>query len=561
MLPFGRYPITWYTNGSVVYFVVEANFISGSSLTNVAVTGQGSIDGQGLPWWPWANTNGAVRPVMISLVGCNRELVQNVTLSNSPEFHIAFSFGANTTGQYVTERANTSEDPVNPGHNTDACDVSGTNTLVQFNNISVGDDNFACSGGTANVVISNNVYGNGHGVSIGSYTSPSVSIFTVLNCTFTNTDAALRIKSDRDRGGFVHNINYFNFSAANVLRPVLIYCEYTNKTIPSLDSVTPAAAAALAPVPVTATTPCYRDIMISNFIGNAQSGRTAGLIWGLLECAISNVTLVNVHVTGSTTFGIYSAQNVRLIDSSSSVPAGVRQFSFFNASVTFSNSTPATNVDTLDGATSPGIANQFAFYNALTTHGNTNALAQNSAVTLGASTFIISNSLALTPSNSFNYFLGTNAATVVVKGNLTLGGTNNIYAGNRFADGTYTLMTYTGSLSGPLPVLGSTPAGCVYALNPATPGVVALEVTLLPPANLTATAGNLLINLKWNAVNSAMGYNLKRATVIVKWAPTSSPPAGTTGAMSPMKPPRALRNTKAPVQAPVRRIASRGRGS
>jgi hypothetical protein len=33
------------------------------------------------------------------------------------------------------------------------------------------------------------------------------------------------------------------------------------------------------------------------------------------------------------------------------------------------------------------------------------------------------------------------------------------------------------------------------------------------PANLTATATNLLINLKWNSVGSATNYNLKRGTV------------------------------------------------
>ena len=60
MLPFGRYPVTWFTNGNNVYFTAN-NFISGSSLTNIEISGSGAIDGQGLPWWPWANTNNAVR--------------------------------------------------------------------------------------------------------------------------------------------------------------------------------------------------------------------------------------------------------------------------------------------------------------------------------------------------------------------------------------------------------------------------------------------------------------------------------------------------------------------
>ena len=513
MLPFNQYPKTWVTNGSAYWFINVSDFVGGSSLTNIEISGFGAIDGQGAPWWPWANTNNADRPRMISPSSSYCVLIQNVTLSNSPMFHIALSGGGNVTVSGVIIRAPSSSDPVTPGHNTDACDVSGTNILVQNNDISVGDDNYTCGGSTSGVLITNNTYGNGHGVSIGSYTSPSVSNLTVINCTFTNTDAALRIKTDRDRGGFVHNISYYNFLATNVLRPILIYCEYTNKTIPSLDSITPAAAAALTIAPITSTTPYYRDITISNFVGNAQSGRTAGLIWGLPESSISNLTMVKVHVSGSTTFGIYDAQNVKIIDSSSSVPAGIRQFSFFNASVTFSNSTPSSTVVTLDGATANSFANSFTFYNSTMTLVSTNALALNSAVTLGASTFIISNNLTMTPSNSFNYCLGTNAATVIVKGNLTLGGTNNIYAGNGFTNGTYALMTYTGTLSGSAPTLGSVPFGYNYALNTATTGQVNLVVSpTAAPTNLVATATNLLINLTWNSVSGATSYNLKRGT-------------------------------------------------
>ncbi len=518
MLPFGQYPVTWYTNSVTnVYFVATANFISGSSLTNIEISGAGAIDGQGPPWWPWANTNGASRPIMISLTGCNRQLIQGITLSNSPMFHIAIGGSSgNTTVQYVTERANPSSDPVTPGHNTDACDVSGTNILVQFNNISVGDDNYTCGGKTSGVLISNNVYGNGHGVSIGSYTSPSVSNLTVMYCTFTNTDAGLRIKTDRDRGGFVHNISYSNLTMTNVMRPILIYTEYTNaiSMYRALDNISPGVAASYPAAAITATTPYYRDITISNVTGNAQSGRAAGLIWGLPESCVSNVTMVNIHMAGSTTFGIYHAKNVRIIDSSHSVPAGVSQFSFFDSDVTFSNSIPSATTVTLDGATTNTIANAFTFYNATVALSHTNALALNTAVTLGASTLTVSNNLMLTASNSFNFVLGTNAATVMVKGSLTPGGTNNIYAGNGFTNGAYTLFTYTGALVGSLPVLGTTPAGFVCTINTNTAGQVRLIATPpapAAPASLTATGTNLAIGLAWSAAANATGYNLKRS--------------------------------------------------
>lgn len=514
MLPFGQYPVTWTTN-STGYFFTAANFLSGSSLHDLEISGSGWIQGQGEPWWPWANTNGAVRPIMLKLNSCNRTLIQSVTLSNSPEFHIAISGGGNTTVQGVMVRANPSSDPVNPGHNTDACDVSGTNILVQNNDISVGDDNYTCGGGTSGMLITNNTYGYGHGISIGSFTSPSVSNMTVINCTLTNTEAGLRIKTDRDRGGYVHDISYYNLSMSNVRNPILIYTEYTNTVsmYRALDSISPAVAASYPSAPITSTTPRYRNITISNVTATAQSSRTAGLIWGLPESSISNVTLINVHLTGSKTFGIYDAKNVRIIDSSHSVPSGVSQFSFYNTDVTFSNSVPSANIVTLDGATTNGIANKFAFYNALPTLKNTNAIALNTSITLAASTFTISNNLALSPSNALNFILGTNAATLAVNGNLSLAGTNNIFAGDGFTAGSYLLMTYTGTLSGS-PALGGVPIGFNYAFDTSTAGRIKLIVSPpLPaaPASLTASATNLAINLTWSAVAAAGSYNLKRS--------------------------------------------------
>ena len=77
----------------------------------------------------------------------------------------------------------------------------------------------------------------------------------------------------------------------------------------------------------------------------------------------------------------------------------------------------------------------------------------------------MSNNLALTPELVLNYVAGTNPATLAVKTNLADGGMVNVIAGAGFTNGTYTLMTYKGTLSGSLPVLGETPAGFVCSLN------------------------------------------------------------------------------------------------
>ena len=508
MLPLGQYP------GGTVN---PANFISGTSLHDIEISGAGAIDGQGAPWWPYANTNGAVRPIMIRLSNCNREMIRDVTLSNSPEFHISISGSSakNTTVQHVTIRANPSSDPVNPGHNTDACDVSGTNILIQDCDISVGDDNFTCGGSTSDILITNNTYGYGHGVSIGSYTSPSVSNMTVVNCTFNNTDQGIRIKTDRDRGGYVHNIKYYNLSMTNVMRPILIYCQYTNtvSAYRAVDSISPGVAAGFPSNAVITTTPHYADITISNLTATVQSGRTAGLIWGLPESCVSNLTLMKLKITADKTFGIYDAKNVQIIDSQITTPSSVRNISFFNTDLTITNSTlPATSVS-LDGADTNGIGSSLSLFNTRAWLINTNALDDSPNISLANSMLTVSNNLLLDTNSLVTFVLGTNASTLSVTGNLANIGSINAIAGAGFSNGTYTLFNYGKILNGwGPPTIVNPPAGYSYSFDTNTPGQVKLVVTLLPPTNLIATGSNLLINVSWNAINGATSYNLKRGS-------------------------------------------------
>ena len=330
MLPLDKYP-----GGTTS----PPNFISGANLQDVAITGEGMIDGQGIPWWPYANKSGARRPRMIALSACNRILIEHVTLSNSPMFHIAIqSHSENVTVRKVTIRANPSTDPVHPGHNTDACDVSGKNILIQDCDISVGDDNFTCGGGTSDVLITNCTYGYGHGVSIGSPTSGGVSNLTVINCTFNNTEAGIRIKSDRYRGGYLHNLNYLNLRMTNVNVPILIYAAYmaTNREYRDLNRLTPETAGGYPAASVGPRTPIYRDITFSNITATAGAGRRAGLIWGLPEMNVTNVLLEKINIKADKPFGIYNAQNVRLVDCNIVTPEGVNKIASTNARIVVS---------------------------------------------------------------------------------------------------------------------------------------------------------------------------------------------------------------------------------
>jgi hypothetical protein len=195
------------------------------------------------------------------------------------------------------------------------------------------------------------------------------------------------------------------------------------------------------------------------------------------------------------------------------VPAGTQTAQFWNADVTSTNSSLATNLLFLDGLTTNGIGSTFDFYNALATVSDTNAIA-GGAITISGSTLTVSNNFNQTAASPLNFGVGTNPAILAVKGSLKLGGPVNVTAGTGFATGTYTLLTYSGSLSGSLPPLGATPPGYSCSLSSATTNQIQLIVSPPPPgipANLTASATNLLINLKWFPAANAASYNLKRS--------------------------------------------------
>ena len=315
MLPMDRYP-----GGSTA----PQNFLAGTKLQDVAITGAGTIDGQGADWWPRYKEAGFKRPVMISVLSSRRVLIENLTLKNSPSFHIAVG-GEHITVRGVTIRAPPSDDPVTPSHNTDACDVQGQHILIDHCDVSVGDDNFTCGGGTSDVRISNSTYGHGHGVSIGSYTQGGVSDITVTDCTFTDTEAGVRIKSDRDRGGLVRNITYRNLTMTNVGMPIVVYATYmaTEAKYRDLNRLTADVATSYPSQPLAAKTPIFDGLQFVNIRATAQPGRRAGLIWGLPEAPATNLSFKDVHITADLPLGIFVAQKVTLSGTQIITPAGV----------------------------------------------------------------------------------------------------------------------------------------------------------------------------------------------------------------------------------------------
>jgi polygalacturonase len=522
-------PVSLFTNYPAQNLTYP-DLIYAAGVTNLEISGSGTIDGQGLQWWTNSVVSGS-RPYMIFFNGnCKRVLVQDVTVQNPPKMHFVFksSGDANITFQNMT--INTTDFRANQ---CDGIDLVGTNILIQNCTINAGDDNIALGSSSstaysANILVTNCAFGTGHGVSIGSNTAGAVSNLTVINCTFNGTQYGIRMKSSDNtsggsgEGGIAQNLNYLNIGMTNITYgAVVIYSYYDSSAggnFGTPTSVTPLFASTQA-VDVTSV-PVWRNITISNVTATVSGSGVPGIIWARMEVPATNIVFNHVNISGPQPFDVYNAGGVQFIDCQITNTGGGDTFELFNALVTVSNSVPTNTLFSFDGLSTnvPGSAlngSTLAFYNAQASMKNTN-LFDDGPLTLSASTLTVSNNLTLFPTTTLNYVLGTNATTLAVTGSLTLGGTNNISAGGGFTNRTYTLMTHSGALDGSLPMLGSVPAGYNYSIKTNIAGQVNLVVTLPAPAaptNLTATATNLLINLKWNSVTGATGYNLKRGTI------------------------------------------------
>ena len=329
---FMKTPGDWLTAKSGGDFVP---FISGKDLTDVTFTGSGTIDGNGALWWPEAEKarqkkSGYTlpRPNLIVIERSKKLRVANITLQNSPKFHLVPSDCDDVVISNVTflapERA----------PNTDAMDPSGHRYLITKCKVDVGDDNIAIKAGkkipgrefqSEDFTITDCTFLHGHGMSIGSETVGGVRNVAVRNCTFENTENGIRIKSDTRRGGMVENLVCENITMKNVNPAITLTCVYQGTSAGDKQSGLAQTSAASG-----GNVPIFRNIRISNL--TATCPKAAGLIIGLPESCIANVVLENIKITAAKPFAISNAKGVKLKNVSVTVPKG-EPFKLENAEV------------------------------------------------------------------------------------------------------------------------------------------------------------------------------------------------------------------------------------
>lgn len=233
---------------------------------NIAITGQGTVDGQAdcEHWWPWkgktdcgwrkgepsqaAARNALValgdrdvpvrerifgeghylRPMFIQPYRCNNVLIDGVTIRNSPMWEVHPALCRNVTVSNLNISTH--------GPNNDGCDPeSSRDVLIRNCRFDTGDDCIAIKSGRnrdgrrvgvacENLVIEGCEMKDGHGgVSIGSEVSGNVRNVFVRDCRMSSPhlERALRIKTNSYRGGIVENVYLRNVTIGQVSESVV----------------------------------------------------------------------------------------------------------------------------------------------------------------------------------------------------------------------------------------------------------------------------------------------------------------------------------------------------
>jgi len=295
---------------------------------NIAVTGPGTIDGNGRPWWPWEKRQAdtamrmykeqilkdvpvaervygrpehGLRPQLISPIRCKNVLLEGFTIAKAGPFWtidlvycdrvIARRLRVLTTG----------------GPNTDGLNVdSSTNVLIEHCYFNTGDDCICMKSGmnedgwrvgkaTENVVVRYNLTEKGHGgVVFGSDTSGGIRNVFFHSCIFRGTDVGIRLKSTRGRGGVVERLWGRNIDMARVRREAIqmttayrAWMGTTKGKAPTFRNMT------------------FRDLKVS---GAGQAVK----LQGLPEAPIQSLRLADITMTTREGFSAEWTKDVRL---------------------------------------------------------------------------------------------------------------------------------------------------------------------------------------------------------------------------------------------------------
>lgn len=240
-------------------------FIYADGQENIAVTGEGTLDGQCTRenWWSWTTQNPwgkpagtptpnsrailtdmgekdvpvaqrvfgpghYLRPTFIQPCRSKNILIEGVTIVASPMYELNPLYCSNIT---IRDVKIDSHGPNNDGCDPDSC----TDILLENTSFSTGDDCIAIKSGrnrdgrrvakpTENMIIRNCDMKDGHGgVTLGSECSGDIRNVFAENCRMNspNLNEAFRFKTNAMRGGIIENVYIRNVTIGQVSDAIL----------------------------------------------------------------------------------------------------------------------------------------------------------------------------------------------------------------------------------------------------------------------------------------------------------------------------------------------------
>ncbi len=225
---FARYEGTEVMNYSPLIYAFEQE--------NIAITGDGTLDGQGKFWHSWRSNDDPkqlvtmaakgiprehrifgeghhLRPNFVVPFRCRNVLIEGIRIEDSPMWVLNPVYCTNVIVRNVTVDTT--------GPNTDGCDPdSCSNVLIKDDTFSDGDDCIAIKSGRdrdgqkinipcQNIIIQDCEFKAGHGgVGLGSETSGGIQNVFAENCHFDSPDLAMaiRLKTNPARGGYIQDV-------------------------------------------------------------------------------------------------------------------------------------------------------------------------------------------------------------------------------------------------------------------------------------------------------------------------------------------------------------------
>ncbi|MFA9193067.1 glycosyl hydrolase family 28 protein [Flavobacterium sp. FBOR7N2.3] len=245
-------------------------------------------------------------PMFISPINCKKVYIEGVSLENSAFWNIVPIYCDNVIIRGVTVNS------VGIARG-DGIDIeSSKNVLIEYCNLSTGDDCFTMKAGrgedgirvnksTENVVVRYCLALKGHGgITCGSETAGMIRNLYVHDCVFNIDGVGIRFKTRRSRGGGGENLTYerirMNLDQTAIKWDML----GSSGSVGDLADRLPARA-------INKLTPKFQNITIKDII--IENCSTFIKIFGIPESPVSNLTIENATVNSTELFNAHDLRD------------------------------------------------------------------------------------------------------------------------------------------------------------------------------------------------------------------------------------------------------------